>query len=73
MQHSAEILTVQESQIFQVCYNVEYFLQESDNIFAKFAFICKKLCYFDQKLVQDFLDTDFVSFLKTSKLEGVHL
>ena len=33
---------VQESQILQVWYNVEHFLQESDNVFAKFASICKK-------------------------------
>ena len=33
---------VQKSQILQVCYSVENFLQESDNIFAKFASICKK-------------------------------
>ena len=33
---------LQESQISQVCYNVEHFLQESDNIFAKFASIRKK-------------------------------
>ena len=26
---------VQESQILQICYNVEHFLQDSDNIFAK--------------------------------------
>ena len=29
---------VQESQIFQICYNVEHFLQDSDNIFAENAF-----------------------------------
>ena len=29
---------VQESQISQICYNVEHFLQDSDNIFAKNAF-----------------------------------
>ena len=29
---------VQESQILQICYNVEHFLQDSDNIFAKNAF-----------------------------------
>ena len=33
---------VQKSQILQVCYSVEHFLQESDNIFAKFVSICKK-------------------------------
>ena len=32
---------VQKSQILQVCYSVEHFLQESDNIFAKFVSICK--------------------------------
>ena len=30
---------VQESQILQICYNVEHFLQDSDNIFAKIAFL----------------------------------
>ena len=34
---------VQKSQIFHVCYSVEHFSQESDNIFAKFASIYKKL------------------------------
>ena len=29
---------VQESQILQICYNVEHFLQDSDNIFALNAF-----------------------------------
>ena len=29
---------VQESQILQICYNVEHFLQDSDNIFAKNGF-----------------------------------
>ena len=29
---------VQETQILQICYNVEHFLQDSDNIFAKIAF-----------------------------------
>ena len=29
---------VQESQTLQICYNVEHFLQDSDNIFAKNAF-----------------------------------
>ena len=29
---------VQESHILQICYNVEHFLQDSDNIFAKNAF-----------------------------------
>ena len=29
---------VQEPQILQICYNVEHFLQDSDNIFAKIAF-----------------------------------
>ena len=38
---------VQESQILQICYNVDHFLQDSDNIFAKNAFFfarssCKK-------------------------------
>ena len=33
---------VKESQILQVCYNVEHYLQELDNVFAKFASICKK-------------------------------
>ena len=59
---------VQKSQILQVCYSVEHFLQESNNIFAKFASICKKflqknaMCYFDQKFVQDFLDPFCVFF-----------
>ena len=30
---------VQESQILQICYNVEHFLEYSDNIFAKIAFL----------------------------------
>ena len=30
---------VQESQTLQICYNVEHFLQDSDNIFAKNAFL----------------------------------
>ena len=38
---------VQESQILQSCYNVEHFLQDSDNIFAKIAFLRQK---FLQKL-----------------------
>ena len=33
---------VHESQIFQVCYNVEHFLKDSDNVFEKKAFFCKK-------------------------------
>ena len=46
---------VQESRILQKCYNVEHFLQESDNIFAKFAPHCKnsyKKCdvYFRPKI-----------------------
>ena len=32
------ILQVQESQTLQICYYVEHFLQDSDNIFAKNAF-----------------------------------
>ena len=38
---------VQESQILQSCYNVEHFLQDSDDIFAKIAFLRQK---FLQKL-----------------------
>ena len=30
---------VQESQTLQICYNVEHFLEYSDNIFAKIAFL----------------------------------
>ena len=33
---------VQELQILQICYHVEHFLQDSDNIFAKNAFFRKK-------------------------------
>ena len=48
------------------------FLQESDNISAKFASIGKKflqkMCYFDQKFVQDFLDS-ICFFLITSELK----
>ena len=33
---------VQESSILQACYNVELFLQDSDNIFAKLASIREK-------------------------------
>ena len=33
----------QDFQILQICYNFEHFLQESDNIFAKFASIRKKI------------------------------
>ena len=33
---------VQESQIPQNCYNVEHFLQKSDNILTKLAYIRKK-------------------------------
>ena len=52
---------VQKSQSLQVCYSVEHFSQESDNIFAKFESNCKKFlqkmrCYFDQKFLQNFLD-----------------
>ena len=32
-----------ESQTLQVCYNVEHFLQDSDNIFAKIAHVMKFL------------------------------
>ena len=28
--------------ILQVCYNAEHFLQDSDNILAKFATLCRK-------------------------------
>ena len=38
---------VQESQPLQICYNVEHFIQNSDNIFAKNSFFGKK---FLQKL-----------------------
>ena len=46
---------VQEPQILQICYNVEHFLQDSDNIFAKIAFFRNKFlqkmrCYFHQNL-----------------------
>ena len=37
---------VQESQIFQICYNVEHFVQRSDNIFAK------KCIFFREKFSQ---------------------
>ena len=46
---------VQESQTLQFCYNVEHFLQDSDNIFAKNAFFWSEIltrnvmCHFDQK------------------------
>ena len=46
---------VQELQILQICYNVEHFLQDSDNVFAKNAFFSLEIltkdvmCYFDQK------------------------
>ena len=33
---------VQESQNLQICYKVQHFLQESDNILTKFAYIRKK-------------------------------
>ena len=33
---------VQESQFLQICYNVEHFLKEFENISTTFAFICKK-------------------------------
>ena len=33
---------VQESQILQICYNVEHFLQDSDNISAKIEFLRKR-------------------------------
>ena len=32
---------VQESQILQVCYNVDHFLQDSDDIFAKMHFFAR--------------------------------
>ena len=38
---------VQESQILQICYNVENFVQDSDNISTKIAFFRKK---FSQKM-----------------------
>ena len=41
---------VQEPQILQICYNVEHFLQDSDNIFAKIAFFRNK---FLQKIQSD--------------------
>ena len=34
---------VQESQILQICFNIEHFLQDSDNIFAKTSFFHKKI------------------------------
>ena len=33
---------VQETQLLQICYNFEHFLQASDNIFAKDAFFFRK-------------------------------
>ena len=45
---------VQESQILQIWYNDDHFLQDSDNIFAKNAFFSQEvftknvMCYFDQ-------------------------
>ena len=59
---------VQKSQILQVCYNVERFLQESDNIFAKFVSICKKFlqkirCVVSTKNSFKTFWTHFVSFL----------
>ena len=34
-----------ESQTLQICYNVEHFLQDSDNIFAKNAFFLVRNSY----------------------------
>ena len=45
---------VQESQILQICYNVDHFLQDSVNIFAKNAFFSQEvltknvMCYFNK-------------------------
>ena len=49
---------VQESQNWQVCYNVDHFLQYSDNISAKISILRKSsyksaMSNFDQKLVRD--------------------
>ena len=62
---------VQESQTLQVCYNVEYFLQEYDNIFATFASICKKFlqkmrCVIPTKNSFKISWTHFVSFLNNT-------
>ena len=42
---------VQELPFLQICYNVEHFLEDSDNFFAKIAEKKTKnvMCYFDQK------------------------
>ena len=61
-QNSSEILPlcisykfVQESQILQICYNVEHFLQDSDNISANCIFALKNssknvICNFGAKI-----------------------
>ena len=76
LQSSSEILAsfaflqdsykfVQESQILQICYNVEHFLQDSDNISAKIAllrkkFVQKKRCVIPTKNL--FKTVTFVQF-----------
>ena len=65
---------VRNAQILQVCYSVEHLLQESDNIFAKFASISKKFlqkmrCVISTKNSFKIFWTHFVSFLNTPELE----
>ena len=62
---------VRKTQILQICYSVEHFLQESDNIFAKFASICKKFlqkmrCVTSTKNSFKIFWTHFVSFLNNT-------
>ena len=62
---------VRKTQILQICYSVEHFLQESDNIFAKGAFICKKVLQ-KMRCVTSTINsfkifwTHFVSFLNNT-------
>ena len=62
---------VRNTQFLQACCSVEHFLQESDNIFAKFASICKKLlqkmrCVTSTKISFQIFWTHFVSFLNNT-------
>ena len=62
---------VRKTQILQICYSVEHFLQESDNIFAKFASICKKFlqkmrCVTSTKNSFKIFWTHFVFFLNNT-------
>ena len=63
---------VRKSQILQVCYSVEHFLQESDNIFAKFVSICKKFLQNCDVLFRPKIRSRF-SFLNNIWIKSLHL